>query len=201
MKRLNLILTLGTCMSIGLLAKDQQLTVLDKTFIPSITHSTISTRVAELGAQITADYAGKKPILIGVLNGAFIFLADLARAIDLECTIDFIQVGSYGESTSSSGSVKLIQDIKHSITGRDVIIVEDIVETGLTIQFLLEHLRAANPSSIRVATLLHKNVGPLNFTVDYVGFSIKPEFVIGYGLDYAHTARNLKDIYKLADAE
>ena len=186
-------------MTMGLLAKDQQVTVLDKTFTPSISHTTISARVAQLGAQITTDYAGKKPILIGVLNGAFIFLADLARTIDLECTIDFIKVGSYGDSTTSAGAVKLIQDIKCSITDRDVIIVEDIIETGLTMKFLIDHLTQLHPRSIRIATLLHKNVTPLEFSVDYVGFDIAPEFVIGYGLDYAHAARNLKDIYKLAE--
>jgi hypoxanthine phosphoribosyltransferase len=155
--------------------------------------------VAELGAQITTDYVGKKPVLIGVLNSAFVFLADLARAIDLECTIDFIKVGSYDESTTSAGAVKLIQDIKCSITGRDVIIVEDVIETGLTMQFLIEHLSKANPRSIRIAALLHKNITPLDLPIDYVGFNIAPEFVIGYGLDYAQAARNLKDIYKLAE--
>ncbi len=134
-----------------------------------------------------------------MLNGSFIFLADLAREINLECTIDFIKVGSYGESTSSCGDVKLVQDINCSIADRDIIIVEDIVETGLTLKFLIEHLSSKNPRSIKIVTLLHKNVTPLSFNVDYVGFDIAPEFVIGYGLDYAQLARNLKDIYKLAE--
>ncbi len=183
----------------ALSAHDQQVSVNNKQFIPSIDRAEISSRVQELGAQITADYADKKPVLIGVLNGSFIFLADLAREINLECTIDFIKVGSYGESTSSCGDVKLVQDINCSIADRDIIIVEDIVETGLTLKFLIEHLSSKNPRSIKIVTLLHKNVTPLSFNVDYVGFDIAPEFVIGYGLDYAQLARNLKDIYKLAE--
>ena len=178
-------------------AQDQRVTVNKKEFGVSIPHTTIEKRVQELGAQIKKDYEGKTPIFIGVLSGAFMFLADLVRAADMDCEIDFIKIGSYGDSDVSSGKVDLAKGLSRCIADRDIIIVEDIVETGTSMKFLLEHLGQLNPRSIRIVTLLYKNVTELKFDIDYVGFNIAPEFVIGYGLDYAQAGRNLKDIYAL----
>lgn len=176
---------------------NKQITVHDKKFAVSITHDEVAQRVRTLGEQISKDYAGKRPIFVGVLNGAFIFLSDLVRATDLDCEIDFIKIASYGDATTSSGTITLSKGLSCDITDRDVIVVEDIVDSGLSLQFVVDLLKKSNPRSIRVAALLDKNLCKLNFPIDYVGFNIKPEFVIGYGLDYAQAARNLKDIYTL----
>lgn len=192
-----LISLLSIIMTSSTYAQNEPIIVNGKKFSISIPHTKIETRVQELGKQITNDYAEKKPIFIGVLNGAFMFLSDLVRAVNIDCEIDFMKISSYGNETESSGTIKLSQSVSRCIADRDVIIVEDIVETGNSIDFLLKHLQELNPRSIRIATLLHKNVSKLNFDIDYVGFNIAPEFVIGYGLDYAQEARNLKDIYSL----
>ena len=153
-------------------------------------------RVRELGAQITKDYEGRKLMLIGVLKGCVYFMSDLSRAIDNpDLKIDFIVVSSYGESTSSSGVVRILKDLDKSIEGLDVLIVEDILDTGLTLSYITEIFKKRNPNSIRICTLLNKSVTKKkSVQADYVGFEVANEFVIGYGLDYAEKYRNLKDI-------
>ena len=149
-------------------------------------------RIAELGAQITADYAGRAPLLVGVLKGAFMFMADLARAIDLPVEFDFMAVSSYGSATKTSGVVRIVKDLDLDLTGRDVIIVEDIVDSGLTLQYLRRNLLSRGPASLAVCALLVKE-GLQRDDPDlrYVGFAIPPDFVIGYGLDVAERYRNL----------
>lgn len=149
-------------------------------------------RVKELGEQITADYAGKEPVLASVLRGSYIFMADLTRAIDLPVTVDFMAVSSYGAGTKSSGQVEIKKDLSDSIEGRDLIIVEDILDSGNTLYYLMEILRARKPASIRICTLMDKperRTQPI--VADYVGFQIPDAFVVGYGLDYAEKYRNL----------
>ena len=161
------------------------------------TEQQIETKVKQLAAEISADFEGKVPILIGVLNGSFIFMADLVRELSIESEVDFIKISSY-EGTSSQGTVHLLKDISADITGRDVLIVEDIVDSGLTMNFLMSRLKGAGPTSISVATLLFKKeVAQLNFKLDYVGFTIPKDYVVGYGLDFDQKMRNLKGIYRL----
>lgn len=152
----------------------------------------IRERVRELGAQITKDYAGKTPFFVGVLRGCFVFMADLVRNVDLYCTMDFMAVSSYGNGTSSTGAVKITRDLTEDIEGKDVIIVEDILDSGVTLNYLKSYLENRKPASIRIVTLLDK---PERRTkaihADYAGFSVPNEFVVGYGLDYAETYRNL----------
>jgi hypoxanthine phosphoribosyltransferase len=160
-----------------------------------LSHEAIQARVQELGAQIAADYAGKEPHLVGVLKGACTFMTDLCRAIDLPLTLDYIAVSSYGAATKSSGEVKLIKDLDQGLEGRDLLVVEDIVDTGLTLNYLLNVLRARGPRSLKVVALLSKPSRRLVETpVDYIGFSIDDLFVVGYGLDYNEKYRNLGDI-------
>ena len=159
---------------------------------------TIQSRVAEMGQQISADYADTTPILVSVLNGAFMFTADLMRAIHTDCEIDFIKLSSYGAAKVSSGEVHELKSVDAELEGRDVLIVEDIVDTGLSMDFMKGRLQEYNPASSRVATLLHKpTTTEPDLTLDYVGFQIPDLFVIGYGLDYGQLARNLADIYIL----
>ena len=149
-------------------------------------------RVKELGGQITADYAGKEPVLASVLRGSYIFMADLTRAIDLPVTVDFMAVSSYGAGTKSSGQVEIKKDLSDSIEGRDLIIVEDILDSGNTLFYLMEILKARKPASIRICTLIDKpdrRTQPI--VADYVGFTIPDAFVVGYGLDYDEKYRNL----------
>ncbi|MFQ6607105.1 MAG: hypoxanthine phosphoribosyltransferase [Fidelibacterota bacterium] len=162
-----------------------------------ITASQISKRVKEMGSEISRDYAGRVPIFVGVLNGSFIFMADLVRELDIDCEVDFIKVSSY-EGIASTGTIHLRKDISSNVTERDVIIVEDIVDSGLTINFLKSRLEEAVPSSVAVATLLFKSeVAKLNFQLDYVGFEIPPDYVVGYGLDKDQKKRNLKGIFSI----
>jgi hypoxanthine phosphoribosyltransferase len=157
----------------------------------------IAERVAELGATITQDYQGLSPLLIGVLKGAFVFMTDLARAIDLPVSVDFMAVSSYGDATKTSGVVRIIKDLDISLVDRDVILVEDIIESGLTLRYLLHNLRSRNPRTLKVCTLLLKEGGQRELVKpDYVGFSIPREFVVGYGLDVAEMYRNLSYIAK-----
>ncbi len=152
----------------------------------------IQKRVTELGAQITKDYAGKSLVLIVVLKGSFVFAADLCRAIDLPLRIDFLGVRSYGEGTESSGVVQITQDLSKPIEHEDVLIVEDIVDTGLTIAHLMDLLRTRQPRSVGVCSLLHKPArAKVNVKVDYLGFTIEDKFVVGYGLDFAEKYRNM----------
>ena len=155
----------------------------------------IADRVAELGRQIDHDYAGQSIVLLGVLKGAAIFLADLARNITVDCTFDFVAVSSYGKAQKTSGAVKLIKDVDQPIEGKHVIIVEDILDTGLTLDFLQKLFQQHQPRSLRIATLLDKPSRRLvKIEADYVGFKIPNQFVLGYGMDYAERFRNLPDI-------
>lgn len=159
------------------------------------TKEQLAQAVSELGARITRDYEGKNPVMICILKGASVFFCDLIRQIDLPLEIDFMVVSSYGASTKSSGEVKLVKDLDRSILGRDVIIVEDIVDSGMTLNFLKKSLISRGAASLRIATLLDKparRVAPL--TVDYSCFQIPDAFVVGYGLDYNEVYRNLPDI-------
>ncbi len=165
-----------------------------------LSEAAISARVAELGAAITFDHAGSEPHLICVLNGAFVFMADLVRAIDLPLSVDFLSVSSYGSQTKTSGQVKLVKDLDRPITGRRVILVEDIVDTGLTMQYLLGYLAAHDPASLQVAALLSKpSRRVVDVPVDYLGFTIDDAFVYGYGLDVDHRYRNLPFVTSQAD--
>ena len=163
-----------------------------------ISEENIRKRVEEIGGKISKDFANKIPVIIGVLNGSFLFMADLVRNINIDYEVDFIKISSYGNSTTSSGTVRLIKDISADITGRDLIIVEDIVDTGLSVDFLNNRLKEAKPSSISFVTCLKKpskvNVDHL---INYIGFNISNSFVIGYGLDYAQKFRGLPSIYNL----
>jgi hypoxanthine phosphoribosyltransferase len=152
----------------------------------------LSRRVRELGAQISADYAGRELLLVGVLKGAVFFLSDLMRHIEVPCEVDFMAVASYGSATDSSGVVRILKDLDAAIEGRDVLIVEDIVDSGLTLQYLLRNLGARNPASIEVCALLTKpERRKVELEPRYVGFEIPNRFVIGYGLDHAERYRNL----------
>jgi hypoxanthine phosphoribosyltransferase len=155
----------------------------------------LTARVDELGRQIRGDYAGRTPILVGVLKGAVVFLSDLMRAIDAPCECDFIAVSSYGASTRSSGIVELTKDLSVSIEGRDVLIVEDIVDTGRTLAYLIRNLETRQPRSLLVCALLDKaSRREVPVSLDYVGFTIPDEFVVGYGLDFAGLHRNLPHV-------
>jgi len=156
----------------------------------------IAKRVAELGETITADYAGRPPLLVGVLKGAFIFLADLARAIRLPLELDFMAVSSYGKATKTSGVVRIVKDLDIDLTARHVLIVEDILDSGLTLSYLRKSLLARGPESLAVCSLLVKrSVQPrADLEIAYVGFEIDLEFVVGYGLDVAERYRNLPDL-------
>jgi len=155
----------------------------------------IARRVAELGAQITSDLGGEKLVMVGVLKGAAIFLSDLARAIEVDTTFDFVAVSSYGKGQRSSGAVKLIKDLDEPIEGKNVLIVEDILDTGLTLSFLRKVFLQHHPKTLRIAALLDKPSRRIEqIDADYVGFSIPNLFVIGYGMDYAERYRNLPDI-------
>ncbi len=155
----------------------------------------IGARVEEMGQQIAREYAGREPHLVCVLKGACSFMTDLARAIDLPITLDYIAVSSYGAATKSSGEVKLVKDLDQGLEGRDLLVVEDIVDTGLTLNYLLNVLRARGPRTLKVVALLSKPSRRLiQVSVDYVGFTIDDHFVVGYGLDYNEKYRNLRDI-------
>jgi len=152
----------------------------------------VQARVAELGAQLAADYDGREPVLVSVLKGSIIFLADLVRAMPIPLSIDLMEVSSYGTSTESSGQVRILKDLSTSIEGREVIVVEDIIDTGLTLNYLLRYLHDKGPASIRICCLLDKparRLAPIE--IDYRGFTIADRFVIGYGLDYGERYRNL----------
>src|SRR5579864_2214929 len=165
-----------------------------------IKNSAIQKRVREIGKQITKDYRGQRVHLIGVLKGASIFLADLVRTVELEVSLDFMAVSSYGKGTRTSGEVKLSKDLDTSIEGLNVILVEDILDTGLTLGYLCRVLKQRKPKDLRIAALLDKPDRRLMKDVhaDYVGFQIPNEFVVGYGLDYAERYRNLKDVCVLS---
>ena len=160
--------------------------------VTMLSQEQIAARVRELGAQITKDYAGHNLVLVCVLKGSFVFAADLARAIDQPLRIDFLGTRSYGEDTDSSGVVQITQDLSKPIDHEDVILVEDIVDTGLTVAYVIDLLRTRNPKSVKVCALLHKPArARVQVQVDYLGFTIEDRFVVGYGLDHAERYRNL----------
>ncbi|MDD2465156.1 MAG: hypoxanthine phosphoribosyltransferase [Desulfobulbus sp.] len=155
-------------------------------------------RIAEIGRAITSDYQGKQLVLLGVLNGAFIFAADLCRSIELDLEIDFIRVASYGDSTESSGSIRLLMAPRLDLQGKEVLLVEDIVDTGTTMAWLQKHFQKSSANSVKICSLVDKSerrVVPV--TVDYVGFALDRGFLVGYGLDCAERYRNLTGIYSL----
>lgn len=160
----------------------------------------IKEKVEELGKRINEDYSGKDVIVIGVLKGANIFLSDLIRKVDIPITVDFIAVSSYGHSTKSSGVVKINKDLDFSIEDKDILIVEDIIDSGLTLKYLLENLKSRKPKSIGICTLLDKpERRKVDIKVDYIGFNIPDEFIVGYGIDYAEKYRNLPFIASLKE--
>lgn len=164
-----------------------------------LSEAQIHERVKELASRINKDYAGKTPIFIGILNGSFVFMSDLVREITVDCEVDFLKLSSYGDAKISSGEVTLLKELNCQVTDRDIVVVEDIIDSGLSIDFIKKLITRENPSSFRVVTLLlKKSVAKIDFPIDYVGFEIPPEFVIGYGLDYAQKVRNLRAIYRLA---
>jgi hypoxanthine phosphoribosyltransferase len=165
-----------------------------------VSREDLQRRVAELGAEISRDYERRDLVMVGVLKGAVLFLADLMRSIEVPCEVDFMAVSSYGSQTDSSGVVRFLKDLDASIAGRDVLVVEDIIDSGLTLQYLMRNLRARDPASLEVCALLTK---PERLRVDlsprYVGFEIPNRFAIGYGLDHAQRYRNLDYVAALAD--
>jgi hypoxanthine phosphoribosyltransferase len=165
---------------------------------PLIAAAQIAQRIAELGERISLDYRDKELVLLCVLKGSFVFAADLARAITLPLEVEFLGVKSYGDDTISSGVVQITQDLTRSVEGKHVLLVEDIVDTGLTLSFLVGHLAARRPASVKVAALLHKPQSTKgDLPLEYVGFTVGDEFVVGYGLDHAQRHRNLPYVGKL----
>ena len=169
-------------------------------FAVMISERRIKTKVKKLAQKINRDYKGTVPVFIGILNGSFIFFADLIREITIDCEVDFLKLSSYGDAKISSGDVRLLKDLNCQVEGRDIIIVEDIVDSGLSMQYIKDIILRQNPKSFRVVTLLYKKEAiKTPITLDYVGFEIPKDFVIGYGLDYAQRVRNLKSIYRLTE--
>jgi hypoxanthine phosphoribosyltransferase len=157
-----------------------------------ITENDLHSKVKELAEQIARDYRDKDPVLVGVLNGAFVFLADLMRHLDLTCTVDFVSWSSYGKDTSSSGIFRIMKDLEINVESRHVLVVEDIIDTGLTLHYLLDTIRARRPASVKVAALLDKpSRRRIEAKADYLGFQIPDAFVVGYGLDFGQRYRNL----------
>jgi hypoxanthine phosphoribosyltransferase len=166
-----------------------------------IDRATLQARIAELGAQITRDYADDPPLLVCVLKGAFMFLSDLVRSIDLPIEVDFMAISSYGSGTQTSGIVRIVKDLEISIEGRTVIVVEDIIDSGLTLSYLLKSLQARRPRSLAICALLTKpERREVDVPVTYVGFEIPNRFVVGYGLDFDERFRNLEQIAVVEEA-
>ena len=169
-------------------------------FVPMITTEEIAKRVKEIGTEISSDYEGKLPIFIGVLNGSFMFMADLMKEVTIHCEMDFMKLSSYGDEKLSSGNVKMLKELNADISERHLIVVEDIVDSGLSINYMDGLLKQFNPASIKYVSLLVKPKSiKYDVKIDYIGFEITDQFVIGYGLDYAQKYRNLKAIYQLSD--
>ncbi len=166
-----------------------------------ISEADIAGRIVKIAAEIDADFADREPVLVGVLKGAAMFMSDLARALERPSTMEFMAVSSYGSGTQSSGVVRILKDLDRDIAGQHVLIVEDIIDSGLTLSWLLKNLKSRNPASIAIVTLLRKpEAVKVDITVDYVGFDIANEFVVGYGLDYAERYRDLPYIGRLKPA-
>lgn len=180
---------------------DRSIEINGERFRIYLDRQTIERRVRDLGEAISRDYAGRCPIFIGVLNGAFIFLADLMRHVSIDCEVDFMKLSSYGAARITSGDVTELKRIDADIEGRHVIVVEDIVDTGLSMDWIMEHLAEHRPASLATAVLLHKpDASRTRVSLDYVGFRIENKFVVGYGLDYAQVGRHLADLYMLDPA-
>ncbi|HMK13155.1 MAG TPA: hypoxanthine phosphoribosyltransferase [Acidimicrobiales bacterium] len=166
-----------------------------------VSEEDLARRVAQLGAQITTDYAGRDPLLVGVLKGAFVFMSDLARAITIPVEFDFMAVSSYGSSTRTSGVVRIVKDLDLDLAGRHVLLVEDIVDSGLTLSYLRKNLLARNPASLAVCALLVRDELVIDESdLTYIGFRIPPQWVVGYGLDAGERYRNLRDVRSFTGA-
>ena len=169
-------------------------------FVPLLSEEVLQNRIRELGEVISKDYNGKVPVFIGVLNGAFLFLSDLIKNVSIECEVDFFKLSSYGDEKISSGKVKLLKELNCDVAGRDIIIVEDIVDSGLSMKYIEDLIFPHKPASMRIAALLTKPKSlRYDVKIDYIGFQIESNFVIGYGLDYAQKYRNLRSIYVLSE--
>lgn len=169
-------------------------------FVEYLSEEKIQNRIKEIADQINKEYKDKVPVFIGILNGSFLFMSDLIKNITLDCEIDFIRLSSYGDAKISSGKVTMVKDLNCDIRGREVIIVEDIVDTGLSINYIERLMENHNPGSVKIASLLVKPESlKYNAKIDYIGFKIPSKFVVGYGLDYAQKYRNLRSIYILSE--
>ena len=180
------------------MSKIEKLVIGSDEFVPLLSEQQIQHRIKELAAQISEDYKSTVPVFIGVLNGSFLFMSDLIRYLTINCEIDFFKLSSYGDAKISSGKVRLLKELNCEVNERDIIIVEDIVDTGLSIKYIEELFAEKSPASMKVVSLLVKP-GSLKYDVkiDYIGFKIPDKFVIGYGLDFAQKYRNLREIYVL----
>ena len=166
---------------------------------PVISDKEIQKKISEIAEDLSNRFKDEVPILIGILNGSFIFMADLIRSLDIDCEMDFIKLASY-KGDKSTGTVRLLKDISADITGRHIVIVEDIIDSGLTIKFIKDRMQEAGPESLTIVTLLLKpDVANLDFPIDIVGFEIAPDFVVGYGLDYDQKMRHLPAIYRIEE--
>lgn len=175
------------------------ITIKDKQFKIFISSEKIEKTITRIAGLINNDYKGKTPIFLSVMHGAFLFTADLFKQISLECEIAFIKVSSY-EGTSSTGKIKTTIGLDNYVSGRDVIIIEDIVDTGVTVEYLMNDIKQFNPASVKIATLLFKpDAYKKDVKLDYIGFEIPNDFIVGFGLDYDQLGRNLKDIYKIVE--
>ena len=178
----------------------QTITIKDKSFSLSISSDSIQNRIKELAKQINADYKDKRPLFISVLNGAFLFTADLFKQLDIDCEISFLRVSSYEGGVASTGQLRNLLWVNEDIRNRHIILLEDIVDKGDTATFILEELNKQQPADIRIATLLLKpNALKYDIKIDYVGFEIPNDFIVGYGLDYDGLGRNLGNIYKIIE--
>jgi hypoxanthine phosphoribosyltransferase len=178
-----------------------RITIQGDEFVPYIPLDRLQARITELAGQINREMEGQTPIFICVLNGAFMFFADLVRQVTIDCEVDFMKLSSYGEKKISSGEVRLVKDLSCQVEGRNIVLVEDIVDTGYSIDYMKKWIAEKNPASLKIVTLLHKPESTkIAHALDYVGFEIPPRFVVGFGLDYAQKARNLPAIYILDGA-
>jgi len=178
----------------------ENITIDNMQFKPLFPKEILQKRIEELGVEISTDYSGKQPILVGVLNGSFLFIADLSRELTIDHEIDFIKISSYGDEMTTSGNIKVIKDFSADLQGHHIIVVEDIVDSGLSIDFLRKKILAMKPASLKFVSLLRKiGTAKIEYDIEYVGFEIEDKFVIGYGLDYKQKYRNLKHVYQLVE--
>lgn len=169
-------------------------------FAPYLEKKKIQARIKQLGKKISKDYKDRNPIFIGVLNGSFIFFSDLIREITIDCEVDFLKLSSYGDAKVSSGNVHMLKDLNCQVMDRDIVIVEDIIDSGLSIDFIKRMILAQNPKSFAVVSLLYKTKAvKIDFPIEYIGFKIPNDFVVGYGLDYAQKGRNIPAVYKIVE--